>query len=142
MRKKIIRVHAVDFDGTLSLAKFPNCGSPNVPLINLLKKLTATPIEKRNVRYVLYTSREGEYLERAVEWLKEQGLVFDGVNSVPPDVANIDSTGKRKLVADLYVDDRAVTPERYLNLHGTSGAYVRAGGRRPPWLRPKPLFKY
>jgi hypothetical protein len=132
-----MKVYAIDFDGTLSLDKFPHCGLPNTPLINLLKKLMEPPVENRNTWFVLYTSREGEYLEQAVEWLKKQGLVFDSVNSVPPGISNIDSCGKRKLVADLYVDDRAVTPEKFLQLHGRSGAYTRASKKIPYWLKPK-----
>lgn len=119
-----MKVYALDFDGTLSLAKFPHCGSPNVPLIKLLKKLMEPPVEDRGVWFVLYTCREGEHLEKAVEWLEKQGLVFDSVNSVPPGISKIDSGGKHKLGADLYVDDRAITPDKFLQLHGIpSGIY-------------------
>lgn len=115
MRKKI---YAIDFDGTLSLDKFPYCGEPNILLIKLLKKLMEPPVENRDIWFVLHTCREGEYLERAIEWLKNQGLVFDSVNSVPLEISKIDTGGKRKLGADLYVDDKAITPENFLKLFG------------------------
>jgi trehalose-6-phosphatase len=105
------KVIAVDFDGTLSMGKYPACGPANNELVALLKKLLADPSEARPY-YVLWTSRTEAELENAVAWLREQGLVFDGVNRPPKETA-ADYT--RKIWADLYVDDRAITPENFIN---------------------------
>jgi hypothetical protein len=113
VRKQII---AVDFDGTLSLGKFPDCGPGNESLISLLKKLISRPIEDRNY-YVLWTSRSGEYLQNAVLWLHSQGLTFDAVNCIPPELLN-DLGDTRKIPALYYVDDRAIAPESFIDMWG------------------------
>ena len=93
---------AVDFDGTLSLdAQYPNIGRFNTPLYEALMKL-------RGIGWsiVLWTCREGKELREAVEWCKMNGLEFDAINENPPEV----SFKSRKVVADMYIDDRAYMP--------------------------------
>jgi hypothetical protein len=111
IRKQII---AVDFDGTLSFGKFPDCGPENERLICLLKKLISRPIDDRNY-YVLWTSRSGEYLQNAVSWLRGYGLVFDAVNSIPPELLN-NLGDTRKIPALYYVDDRAISPGGFIDM--------------------------
>lgn len=61
-------IYAVDFDGTLCENKYPEIGHPNKGLIDFLK------IEKQyGAEIILWTMREGETLEQAVAWCKEQG---------------------------------------------------------------------
>ena len=107
------KVIAIDFDGTLSMGKYPACGPANTKLVELLKRLMADPSEVRPY-YVLWTSRTAAELEKAVIWCGEQGLKFDGINKPPKETA-ADYT--RKMWADLYVDDRAMTPENFMALH-------------------------
>ena len=93
---------AVDFDGTLSLdAQYPNIGRFNTPLYEALMKL-------RGIGWsiVLWTCREGKELREAVEWCKMNGLEFDAINENPPEVP----FKSRKVVADMYIDDRAYMP--------------------------------
>jgi len=97
-------VIAVDFDGTLSLGKYPEVGPPNEQLIALLKDLMR---DSPRPSYVPWTVRQGKELEAAIGWLKKLGLVFDTVDGSPC----------RKLPATLYVDDRAITPGEFLRLH-------------------------
>jgi hypothetical protein len=111
IRKQII---AVDFDGTLSLGRFPDCGPGNECLINLLKKLISRPAEDRNY-YVLWTSRSREYLQNAVSWLQGQGLTFDTVNCIPPELLN-NLGDTRKIPALYYVDDRAISPGGFIDM--------------------------
>jgi hypothetical protein len=112
--KQVKHVIAVDFDGTLSLGKFPDCGPENEPLIDLLKKLISRPIEERNY-YVLWTSRSGEYLQNAVSWLHDRELIFDAINCIPPNLSyNIGET--RKIPALYYVDDRAISPQSFIEM--------------------------
>jgi hypothetical protein len=110
IKKRFRKVVAVDFDGVLSLGKFPQCGPANDDMIGLLKRLIADSSPYRPF-YILWTSRSGAYLDEAVEWLQEQGLVFDFVNKQPYETPK---NYTRKILADLYVDDRAITPEQFL----------------------------
>ena len=93
---------AVDFDGTLSLdSQYPNIGRFNTHLYEALMKL-------RSIGWsiVLWTCREGKELREAVEWCKMNGLEFDATNENPPEVP----FKSRKVVADMYIDDRAYMP--------------------------------
>lgn len=98
-----LRIVAVDFDGTLCRKeKFPAIGEPNTELISwLIHKQLA------GVKVILWTCREGENLNAAVEWSRKHGIVFDAVNS---NVCTFD-TESRKIYADLYIDDRACLPK-------------------------------
>lgn len=103
------RLIAVDFDGTLCEDCYPEIGSANIGLIALLRA-----VQRRGARLILWTCRSGERLEEAVEWCREQGLVFDAVNRNVQETLEKYGTDSRKITADLYVDDRAV-----------NGAYLR-----------------
>ena len=111
MRKRII---AIDFDGTLSLGEYPSCGPANEKLVSLLKRILSLPRGGRCCRYVLWTCRKGQPLDDAIEWLKEQGIVFDDVNELPPDAISFDNDS-RKLFYDLFIDDKAVSPEDFIS---------------------------
>lgn len=91
---------AVDFDGTLSMAKYPECGMPNTRLINELNDY------KRNgARLILWTCRHGKPLVDAIEFCKLNGLTFDAINENLPDlIAEYGDT--RKVFADYYIDDK------------------------------------
>ena len=93
---------AVDFDGTLSLdSQYPDIGRFNTHLYEALMKLKGI-----GWSIVLWTCREGKELKEAVEWCKMNGLEFDAINENPPEV----SFRSRKVVADMYIDDRAYMP--------------------------------
>jgi hypothetical protein len=98
---------AVDFDGTLSLGRFPHCGPPSEPLMSAL-------IEARRRRHavILWTVRTGPALDQAIAWCEGQGLTFDKVNEdVRPPLQGRES---RKVSADVYIDDKGCTPEEFL----------------------------
>ena len=93
---------AVDFDGTLSLdSQYPNIGRFNTHLYEALMKLKGI-----GWSIVLWTCREGKELKEAVEWCANNGLKFDAINENPPEVP----FKSRKVVADMYIDDRAYMP--------------------------------
>ena len=93
---------AVDFDGTLSLdSQYPNIGRFNTHLYEALMKLKGI-----GWSIALWTCREGKELKEAVEWCKMNGLEFDAINENPPEVP----FKSRKVVADIYIDDRAHMP--------------------------------
>lgn len=108
---------AVDYDDTLFCSK---TGKPvtverevvglkgikkDIPLIEIMLSLQAN-----GNKIILYTCREGEKLQEAIERCASHGLTFDAVNDNLPEViaAHGDS---RKIKADCYVDNLAVSPE-------------------------------
>ena len=94
-------IYAVDFDGCLCRNAYPDIGEPNVRLIRDLMRLR----QKGNY-IILWTCREGEKLDDAVQWCGRFGLVFDAVNDNLPMI--IQAYGdSRKVYADYYIDDKA-----------------------------------
>lgn len=92
---------AVDFDGTLCEDKWPDIGEPNTELISYLKKC-----QKAGDRIILWTCRVGRHLEDAIEWAKEQGLVFNAVNANLQECIDRFGNDCRKVHADKYLDDK------------------------------------
>jgi len=98
---------AVDFDGTLCEMKWPGIGKPNLRLISVLIKMREAGND-----LILWTCRETENLDSAIEWCKSFGLHFDKVNE---DSDSSQWEPGRKVVADIYIDDRAFTPDGFCN---------------------------
>ena len=97
------QIWAVDFDGTLTTGgAWPNIGKPNVNLIELLKLAKTL-----GVKLILWTSREGHYLDEAVEWCKDYGLEFDAINYNLPEIVEMYGNNSRKINATYFIDDRA-----------------------------------
>lgn len=96
---------AVDFDGTLVTDKFPEIGEPNTELIEWLKEY-----QSRGGKLVLFTSRNKEQLPKAVEFCKSLGLIFDAVNENLKEVQEKWQGDTRKVLADYYIDDKALLP--------------------------------
>lgn len=94
-------IYAVDFDGTLCENQWPGIGAPNVPLIKFLKD------EQDNGNTViLYTVREGELLDDAIDWLMTNHDFYpDEVNENARSVREMFGNNPRKVYADVYVDD-------------------------------------
>ena len=89
---------AVDFDGTLAQELTENLFAP---AIEWTKK-----IQGAGAKVILWSCREGDILQKAIEACKKQGLVFDYINEgngLRPD--------SRKINADIYIDDRAIVGE-------------------------------
>jgi len=104
-------VFAVDFDGTLSYGDWPETGPANKELISFLVQR-----QKEGDRLILWTCRAGEPLENAVDWCRQYGLVFDAVNDNLPEVVEQYGNNSRKISCDYYIDDRAVSIDRYRTL--------------------------
>ena len=68
-------VIAVDFDGTLCEEKWPGVGPPKIDLINYLIEE-----QKKGTKLILWTMREGDYLQEALDWCEGLGWIFDAVN--------------------------------------------------------------
>ncbi len=96
--------YAIDFDNTLAYTKFPEIIGPNKKMVAFVRMLKA-----QGHKVILWTSRAGEDLTAAVEWCKRQGIIFDAVNEPLPEQIKRWGNDTRKVYADFYVDDRAMT---------------------------------
>ena len=95
-------VIAVDFDGTIVEHRYPSIGKELPFAIDTLRKLA-----KEGHRLILWTVREGQYLEEAVEFCRSRGLEFYAVNrDYPEEEKENNQHFTRKLKADLWIDDR------------------------------------
>lgn len=94
----------VDFDGTIVEDKFPEIGKEIPFATDTLKMLI-----KDHHRLILWTVREGKYLEDAVNWCRERGVEFYAVNrDYPEETTDNNQNFSRKLKADLWIDDRNI----------------------------------
>lgn len=101
-------VYAVDFDGTLSMGEWPEVGPANTELIGYLIER-----QRRGDKLILWTCRAGEPLDRAVEFCRANGLIFDAVNDNLPETIKKYGSNSRKITCDVYLDDRAVHVDEY-----------------------------
>lgn len=85
---------AIDFDNTITLeGNYPVTGELNPLALEVIKEL------KKEHTLILWTCREGIWLDEAVQLLHNKGIEFDYINECPE--------GTRKVIADVYIDDRA-----------------------------------
>lgn len=102
MRPKVI---AVDFDGTLCKNAWPDIGEPYEGMIEDMKNL-----RRHGDKVILWTCREGEKLQEAVDWCAQFGLTFDAVNDNTEEQKKFYGGNCRKIMADVYIDDKAWEP--------------------------------
>lgn len=98
-------IYAVDFDGTLSLGRWPEVGEPNKPLFEFLIREQAA-----GAKVILWTNRSGGLLMGAIEYCRHRGLEFDAVNENLPEIVELYESDSRKISADCYIDDKALNP--------------------------------
>ena len=95
-------VIAVDFDGTIVEHRYPSIGKELPFAIETLLKL-----KEEGHRLILWTVREGELLDEAVEFCRKRGLEFYAINrDYPEEEQEHNNHFTRKLKADLWIDDR------------------------------------
>ena len=93
---------AVDFDGTIVEHRYPAIGEEKPFAIETLKML----IRDRH-QLILWSVREGQLLEDAVQWCRERGVEFYAVNrDYPEEDPRYNQHFSRKLKADIFIDDR------------------------------------
>jgi hypothetical protein len=96
-------------DGTIVEFAFPGIGKPLDGAFETMKDL-----KKAGYKLVLWTCREDEgyridrqFLTQAVEFCRENGVEFDGVNeTLPEDEFRPDGVLKRKPHCQCVIDDR------------------------------------
>lgn len=94
-------IYAIDFDGTLCDEQYPDTGPPHMDVINRLKTL-----RKQGHKLILNTCREGELLQKAIDYCKFFGLTFDAHNENLPELIEKYGGDCRKISADFYIDDK------------------------------------
>lgn len=95
---------AVDFDGTIVTHEYPKIGCEIPFAIQTLKML-----REEGHQLILWSVREDELLDEAVEWCRERGLEFYAVNKdYPEEERENNNHFSRKLKADVWIDDRNV----------------------------------
>jgi len=93
---------AVDFDGTIVEDDYPKIGKPKLFAFETLIKL-----QEKGHRLILWTYRNGEMLDEAVTFCKENGIIFYAVNNSFPE-EEYDSKYSRKINAHIFIDDRNI----------------------------------
>lgn len=95
-------VIAVDFDGTIVEHRYPMIGEEKPFAIETLKMLI-----RDHHQLILWSVREGQLLEDAVQWCRERGVEFYAVNrDYPEEDPRYNQHFSRKLKADIFIDDR------------------------------------
>ena len=94
---------AVDFDGTIVEHRYPRIGEEIPFAVETLKLL-----QQEKHRLILWSVREGELLDEAIEWCRARGLEFYAANKDYPEEERDHQGFSRKLKADLFIDDRNV----------------------------------
>lgn len=102
-RERNYKIIAVDFDGCMCVNAWPEIGEANVPAI--VKLLRA---QRDRARIILWTCREGDRLQEALDWCKTWHLEFDAVNANLPEMNAMYGNDSRKIGADWYLDDKSV----------------------------------
>lgn len=113
---------AVDFDGTIVEHAYPEIGEEMMFAFATLRAL-----QDKGHRLILWTIREGELLDAAVEHCRQHGIEFYAVNrSFPEEDAH--NWVSRKIQVDLFIDDRNIGgfpgwPKVWQMLHPESGPF-------------------
>ncbi|MFW5804928.1 MAG: BT0820 family HAD-type phosphatase [Bacteroidales bacterium] len=91
---------AVDFDGTIVDHNYPDIGKPLPGAFETLKALS-----EQGHKLILWTFRDGDPLQEAIDFCMENGIMFWAVNmSFPKEEFNIYMS--RKINAEVYIDDK------------------------------------
>ena len=95
---------AVDFDGTIVEHQYPEIGREIPFATETLRML----IKERH-QLILWSVREGDLLQEAVDWCRKRGVEFYAVNKdYPEEERENNNHFSRKLKVDMWIDDRNV----------------------------------
>lgn len=97
------KIYAIDFDGFLCKDKYPEIGEPKYDNITYVKDL-----KNDGHIIILWTCREDKLLNEAIDWCKQNGIVFDYVNENTSENIKKYGGNSRKIFADYYLDDRGI----------------------------------
>jgi hypothetical protein len=95
---------AVDFDGTIVEHDYPKIGREIPFATDTLRMLI-----KDQHKLILWSCREDQLLEDAINWCRDRGVEFYAVNKdYPEEKVEYNNHFSRKLKADLFIDDRNI----------------------------------
>lgn len=100
------KIAAIDFDNTLferSEEGYPEIGAPIEKNIDYVKEM-----QVKGWKIILWTCRDGEALEMALEACNNEDLFFDKVNDNLYEEDN--NVLSRKIYASIYIDDKTLNP--------------------------------
>ena len=114
---------AVDFDGTVVEHAYPAIGREMLFAFATLKRL-----QEKGHKLILWSIREGQTLQEAVDYCKANGVEFYAVNANFPGEVLEPEVSARKVNADIFIDDRNVGgfrgwSEIYQMLHPEDGPF-------------------
>lgn len=115
-------IYAVDFDGTLCENAWPDIGKPKYDVIDSLIR-----VQRQGDKIILWTCRTGEKLEAAVNWCKKIGLSFDAINENVPEIIEAFEGDTRKIFANKYIDDKAISVREIEDKRHESAEWVEYG---------------
>ena len=104
------KIIAVDFDGTLCEDIYPEIGKPKEQIIRYVKWR-----KSEGDKLILWSCRNGDRLNEAIDWCKQYGIEFDAVNKNLPYIIEAFGGDTRKIYADNYLDDRSIITESIEN---------------------------
>ena len=96
------KIIAVDFDGTIVEHAYPKIGKEMLFAFDTLKALQA-----KGHKLILWTFRDGDLLQEAVDYCKQNGIEFYAINKSYPEEEHSPKIS-RKINADIFIDDRNV----------------------------------
>lgn len=96
-------VVAVDFDDTIAYTHYPTIIRPLPHAMDVLKVLMNDPYTV----LILWTCREGEYLQQALNFCESYGIKFDCINENCKHNLDLYAVDCRKVSADIYIDDKS-----------------------------------
>jgi len=135
MAPKKSLIIAVDFDGTIVEHRYPHIGEELPFATHTLKAL-----QKKGHRLILWTYRAGQELEDAIDFCRERGLEFYAVNKNYPEEKFDERTLSRKILADLYLDDRNLGglpswTDIYQQLHPEQSEQTNRDSAKKSWFQ-------
>ena len=98
-----MQIIAVDFDGTLCVNAWPEIGAENKSVCDYVRNR-----QRNGAKLILWTCRRDDMLDKAVQWCRERGIIFDAVNENLPEMIEKFGGDCRKVYADEYLDDKMV----------------------------------
>jgi hypothetical protein len=106
---------AIDFDETIThhLA-YPDLGVPRPYAPEIFRRL-----KDEGFYIIIWTCREGEQLKKIEEWMKHYDMPFDMINEHHPYLNAHYKKDTRKILADIYIEDRCLLPfpEDWLSIY-------------------------
>lgn len=96
----------VDFDGTIVEHRYPFIGEERPYATEVLRRL----LHHRHI-LMLWTVREGQLLQEAMDWCRERGVEFAAVNGEWTghfEQVGADFDPTRKPDADIFIDDKGI----------------------------------